>query len=265
MVSNNIIMKEQKVIYYHDELNDEFSKAKITPIKIDKNYHYYKKGFFYRLSCFFYYRIVALPIAIIYCKCKFHNKYVNKKVLKDLKETGAFLYGNHTQAGADAVLPTLMSFPKVVYVITHANNVSMKGLRRATPRLGAIPLPDDLEAMRNFKKTIELRLKEKSLITIYPEAHIWPYYNKIRNFPATSFHYPVQYELPTYCFTNVYMKRKHSSKANIVTYIDGPFYPNKDLDRNGQIQDLRDQVYKKMVERASLSNIEYVKYVKDKE
>ena len=33
-------MKEKKVIYYTDELNDEFSSAKITPIKIDGNYKY---------------------------------------------------------------------------------------------------------------------------------------------------------------------------------------------------------------------------------
>ena len=30
-------MKEQKIIYYKDELNDEFSGPKIIPIKIDKN------------------------------------------------------------------------------------------------------------------------------------------------------------------------------------------------------------------------------------
>ena len=33
-------MKEQKIIYYKDELNDEFSGAEITPRKIDENYKY---------------------------------------------------------------------------------------------------------------------------------------------------------------------------------------------------------------------------------
>ena len=36
-------MKERKIIYYSDELNDEFSSAKITPRVIDENYKY-KKG-----------------------------------------------------------------------------------------------------------------------------------------------------------------------------------------------------------------------------
>ena len=33
-------MKEPKIIYYKDELNDEFSKAKIKPRVIDENYIY---------------------------------------------------------------------------------------------------------------------------------------------------------------------------------------------------------------------------------
>ena len=39
-------MKEQKIIYYKDELNDEFSGPKITPIKIDENYKYYSRLYF---------------------------------------------------------------------------------------------------------------------------------------------------------------------------------------------------------------------------
>ena len=36
-------MKE-KIIYYEDELNDEFSTAKIEPRKIDENYKYIHKN-----------------------------------------------------------------------------------------------------------------------------------------------------------------------------------------------------------------------------
>ena len=33
-------MKEKKIIYYEDELNDEFSTAKIIPRVIDEKYKY---------------------------------------------------------------------------------------------------------------------------------------------------------------------------------------------------------------------------------
>ena len=35
-------MKKTQLYYYSNELEDEFSKAKIIPIKIDENYKYHK-------------------------------------------------------------------------------------------------------------------------------------------------------------------------------------------------------------------------------
>ena len=37
-------MNKQEIIYYSDELNDEFSGAEITPRKIDENYKYIHKN-----------------------------------------------------------------------------------------------------------------------------------------------------------------------------------------------------------------------------
>ena len=62
--------------------------------------------------------------------------------------------------------------------------------------------------------------------------------------------------------TNTYVKRKNSNKINIVTYIDGPFFPNENLSKQEQKQDLRNQVYKQMVKRSENSNIELIKYIK---
>ena len=36
----------QKIIYYKDELNDEFSETKIVPRKIDEKYKYNHKSMF---------------------------------------------------------------------------------------------------------------------------------------------------------------------------------------------------------------------------
>ena len=36
-------MKKNRVIYYKDELSDEFSSAQIKPISIDENYIYDRK------------------------------------------------------------------------------------------------------------------------------------------------------------------------------------------------------------------------------
>ena len=191
----------------------------------------------------------------------------------------------------DALIPTMVSVPKSVHVIVHPNNISMPVLGAITPSLGAIPLPDDMESTHNFLKCIETRVRQKKVITIYPEAHIWPFYTKIRPFTSLSFRYPVQYEVPTFCFTNVYRKRKFSKSPQIITYVDGPFYPDKNLsttastitatvadqiityvdgpfypDKNlstkEQREDLRNKVFNAMTERSKLNNIEIIKYIK---
>ena len=255
-------MQEKKVIEYHDELNDEFSPAQITAKKIDKNYVYIHKSFIKKFTHFFWYRIVAFPLAKVYLFFKFHHKILNKKVLKPFKKQGYFMYANHTQPTADALIPTMVALPKQVYVIVHPNNVSIPFLGKVTPSLGALPLPDDMDATKNFVKAIEQRVLEKKVIMIYPEAHIWPYYTKIRNFVDTSFRYPIKYDTPTFCFTNTYQYRKHSKKVKLVTYVDGPFFPNKDLSVKDQRKDLRDQVYNKMVERSKKSVNETIIYKK---
>jgi len=105
-------------------------------------------------------------------------------------------------------------------------------------------------------------VNKKQSITIYPEAHIWPYYIGIRNFKAVSFTYPIKFNKPVFCVTNTYQKKNNSSKVKMVSYIDGPFYPDMSLNKKDAQNKLRDIVYEKMVERAKNSNVEVVKYIK---
>lgn len=255
-------MDKRKVIYYTDELNDEFSNAQITPRNIDGDYVYCHDSWFKRFTHFFWYRMIATPIAFLYCKTVFHHKTVGREKLKDFRKKGYFMYGNHTQVVGDPFIPNVINFPQTNYVIVHPNNVSMPMLGKITPSLGALPLPDDMNAYRNFMKAVERRVKEGNTVVIYPEAHIWPYYTKIRPFPDTSFHYPVKFDMPVFCFTNTYKKRRHSKKPNIVTYIDGPFYADEGLPKQTRKEDLRNRVYECMCRRAEESNIVCIQYIK---
>lgn len=255
-------MKETPVTYYSDELNDEFSTAQITPRTIDGSYWYGDDSLRWKILHLFLYKIVAWPIARVFMFLKYRHKIVNREILKDTKDTAFFIYGNHTNPGADALIPTFTCRPKHVFLIVHPNNVSIPGLGSATGYLGAIPLPDNLEATRNFMATLDLRVKEKRSIMIYPEAHIWPFYTKIRPFTDSSFKFPVKYKTPVYCLTNTYQKRRFSETPRMVTYVDGPFYPDENLNAKEQRKDLRDKVYNAMVERSKNNNVELIKYIK---
>ena len=103
-------MKE-KIIYYEDELNDEFSTAKIIPIKIDEHYKYEHKNPLWNLCSFVTQNILSMPIKVLYAKLKFRIKFVGKEKLKQYKNTGYFIYANHTQPFADTFIPSLANFP----------------------------------------------------------------------------------------------------------------------------------------------------------
>lgn len=255
-------MKE-KVIYYNDELNDEFSSAKITPRKIDENYKYIHKNPVWNFCSLALQNVLSMPIKILYAKIKFKIKYVGKEKLKPYRKEGYFVYSNHTQAFADTFIPSIAMYPKRNFFIVNPENVSMKFLGNIVQMLGAIPIPCNKEGMKHFLEALKARIDKKNSITIYPEAHIWPYYTKIRPFKSVSFKYPVMWEKPSFCMTNTYQSYgKNNNRIKIVTYIDGPFFPNMDLSVKDRQQDLRDRIYCCMTKRSKNSNIEYIKYKK---
>lgn len=255
-------MDHRKIIYYEDELNDEFSTAVIEPRTIDGDYIYDRHGALHAFTRFFWYRIVATPLAILYVKLSLHQRTVGREKLRPFRKTGVYLYGNHTQAVGDPLTPNVFCFPKRVSFIVHPNNVSMPVLGRINPSLGAIPLPDTREAYRNFLSCISGRIEHGHAVVIYPEAHIWPYYTGIRPFLDGSFGYPAKNGTPVFCFVNTYQRRRFGKKPRMVTYIDGPFYPDMSLSLRERRQKLRDEVYARMCERAKQSDVEIIRYIK---
>lgn len=255
---------EQKIVYYTDELNDEFSEAQITPRRIDESYRY-EPGIMGTLGRGIIYYGIMRPFAWAYMQIAFGHRIVNKKVLRDYRHTGYFLYGNHTNPVADAFIPSMLTSPKGVYVIVHPNNVSMPVLGRLTPCMGALPLPDTLDAMKNFSRRIEKVVKKGACVTIYPEAHIWPFYTGIRPFKKDSFGYPISCKVPVFCFTNTYQKRRFFKNPRMVTYIEGPFFPEDDLPTGKKKETLRNSVYEAMLKNTVHNNVELIKYVKKEE
>jgi acyltransferase len=257
------IMKKNKVIYYNDELNDEFSTAVIEPRIIDERYNY-KHSFIWECFSALLQNVLSVPIKWIYLKCKFRHKFIGKEKYRECKNTGFFIYSNHTQVFSDTFTTSMSVMPKRNYLIVNPANISVKPFGWIVELLGAIPIPGNLTAIKNFMSIIEDRVVNKrQSITIYPEAHIWPYYTGIRNFKDVSFTYPIKFNKPVFCVTNTYQKIDNSSKVRMVSYIDGPFYPDINLSKKEAQKKIRNIVYEKMLERAKNSNVEVVKYIKN--
>ena len=261
--ANNPLAHTSKLKYYYtDELNDDFANNGVVACHNKPGYRYVNKNIFYRAVEIPLYHLIGKPL--IYCINKFvnHNKVVNKKALKRCKGQGYFIYANHTCSLGDAFTPNLLRVKKN-YIIVGEEATSIPGIKTIVKMFGAIPLPSRVENIPSFKNAIEKRIDEGSSVTIYPEAHIWPQYTKVRHFKSASFRYPVDQNVPIFTLTNTWVKRKHSKKVKLVSYIDGPFYPNQSLSRKEAIDDLADQAYHAMLRRSEeAKQYETIRYIK---
>lgn len=256
-------MKKQKVYYYSDELNDDFANTNITRKELGDNFKYIHTNWFYRSVNYVFYYFIAAPIIWIGNKVYNHQKFVNKKVLKECKDRGYFVFSNHTGMILDSFSTPMLTYPKRLYEIVNPDAFSIRGVKTIVQMLGGVPLASSFKQEKEFLKCIKQRINEKQVISIFPEAHIWPYYTKVRPYSHISFKYPVKLNAPVYAVSHCYQKRKFFKKPKVVSFVDGPFYPNQDLPLNDASQELRDKVYNTMVKRLKEnSTYEYAKYVK---
>lgn len=69
-------------------------------------------------------------------------------------------------------------------------------MRHLIKLLRAIPIPRESKNKPSFMKALDDTLKEGNVVHFYPEAALWPYYNKIRNFKTGAFHFAVRNNVP---------------------------------------------------------------------
>ena len=255
-------MKPKKIVYYNDPLNDDFAGNNIKDIPFPQKlkYRHPKNPIWWFFSELFYH-FLAVPILWLVGKLGYGVKVIGKKNVRAFWRRGVFFYGNHTQIIGDALMPAFMVSPRYINVIVHPNNINIPGIGKYVPLLGGLPLPGNQKARQNFNAAIATRVSAHQPIFIYPEAHIWPFYTGIRPFVSDSFSYPVYYGAPVFCFTNTYHKRKNG-KVRIRTYIDGPFFPDPESSPKDAREQLRNEVYNTMCERAGFSTYQKIAYIK---
>lgn len=256
--------KRPQVVYYTNELEDDFAGTKERKqITVDGNYVYIHNNLVWKFFSFVLYRMIAKPFVALFCWIKYSTKIKNKKVLKSYKKKGYFIYGNHTLMAGDAFHPNLINPCKRTYILVNPDAVSIKGIKTIVEMLGGMPVATTLSGARALYGALKEQVVErKHAVAIYPEAHIWPYCTTIRNFKSDSFRYPVVFDVPTFCFTTVYKKRKCSKKPKIEVWVDGPFFAPNDLSVKDRETYLRDRVYETMKERSGLSDCVLIEYVK---
>ena len=274
----------KRVIYYSDELNDDFAGTKISTNTVDHTFPFVHKNPFWNACAFVLYYVVALPLVYLAAKLYLGLKFENRRALKGLRKSGFYLYGNHTQQ-LDAFVPALAAFPKRAYIVANADAVSIPFLRNIVMMLGAIPVPTSPSGLRGFTKALSTRISQKRCVTEFPERHIWPFYTGIRPFPDNSFHHPIRDNVPLVAMVTTYRRRRGllawvKRPAMTVTFSE-PILPpaglsvqaaktelrsttaKAELRSTTAKAELRDKVYAFMKAHAGAAdNVEYYHYVK---
>lgn len=221
---------KKRYYYYFDEKNDDFAGTNINGEKTPKNYEYLPRNIFYRIfKPVVYYLvlpIVSLAVTLMGVRIK------NRKVLKNRRDRkkGYFIYSNHTGSVRDVFSAPKVLFPHQCYAVANPDAISIPGIKLLVRFLGVMPVPSDIKTYAKFRDAIGKVYGKGNVISIFPEAHIWPKYHEIRDFPDVSFYYPVELDAPCFVKTTVYIKRKNgTTRAKMIC--DGPFYPDKTVSR----------------------------------
>lgn len=258
-MTRNKEWKKTKTIYWSDELNDDFDEMGLKRPPVPENYNYNRK---HKILDWITYYLFGKPIMGLYCF--FHGIRVkNRKHLRDLRKTGYFIYANHVAVADCFKYPAYCVPVKRVTVIGYSDTLSMKGVRGIAKAIGYLPIPDDIHNMRKMREAItNLVCKKKEIVLIFPEAHIWPYYTKIRNFKAVSFTYPAELNKPVVPAVTIW-RGKPGKKPKQTVVFGTPIYPDPELNAMENKNYLHEQCLLQMKEIADkYPQVEYIKYIK---
>lgn len=256
---------KRKVFYYKDEVNEDFAELPLERPKIDENYKFIRSN---KINNFFsailYYGICKPVLSLI---CIFAGiKVVNKKNMKQFRKKPVFIYANHTSYYDAFVIQAFVGGWKRTNIIGYSDTTKIPVAKNIARASGYLPIPSTLKGTQKLMEAIEHYTKLYQSILIYPEAHIWPTYTKIRPFVKTSFHYPAKLRLPIIPIVTVYRKSKISNNPKMTLVVGEPIYPVETYNDAQNKQYLRDQCYEQMCKISSSYNqYEFHKFIKKDE
>ena len=257
---------EERVFYYASEEDDPIKtdeQEKKVEVGLPEGYEFIPKNSFVKLYSAMLFRIFKL-FGQYYERGYWQAKFYGREKLKKARGKGYVIYANHTNPFHDVFGPALAADRRIFTIISPVN-LKIPGIGKVLPYIGGLPLGKTTEEKKAFNKAVDKRLKQKKVLVIYPEAHVWPYATKIRKFPAgdRSFKYAVRNNLPIFTMTTTYHKRKDKKRGDLPrmdVYIDGPFWPDVNLGEDENRAKLAKEAYDSMVKYSKKNSYEYFQY-----
>lgn len=256
--------KKTRTIYWHDELHDDFDQILSKRPPLTPGYKFIRSKACNFFGNILYYGI-ALPVLAIISYLS-GMKVKGRKNLKAIKKTGAFIYSNHVSVPDVYKMASPVCYGKRVNILGYTDSLSVPVLRTVVRQLGFLPLPlgPDPENKAALVEAMRYYIHKKhQIVVIYPEAHIWPYYTKIRNFKVQTMKYPAIINAPVLPVVTVWRKVWWSKKPKQTVKIGTVIMPNPELNQEDNINYLYEECLSQMRALSECEKqYEYIKYIK---
>ena len=258
------IPKEKRIFYYENETDDPIKtkeQERKEKVNLPEGYEFIPKNPFVRMYSAILFSLFW-AFGQWYERGYWQTKFYGREKLKKVKGSGYLIYANHTNPFHDVFGPGVLADRRIFTVISPVN-LKLPGIGKFLPMIGGIPLGTNAEEKKAMNEAVDIRLKkQKKVLVIYPEAHVWPYATKIRKFPAgdKSFKYAVRNNLPIFTMTTTFHKRKKGELPRMDVYLDGPFYPDPKKSEDENRAKLAKEAYDSMVKYSKKNSYEYFQY-----
>lgn len=233
-------LEEQGLTDVH--VDGELMKTKEANVEIDAKYNFRIKNPIGKFFAGIFWAIVALLVPFIVL-VSHATRIKGKRNLHTLKNSGAIIVPNHVLY-LDCMIAAQCAYPKKMYLHVMEGSMKIPVLRHLMKALGGMPIPTKVSAKRAFITETNKILKEKKFVCVYPEAALWPYYEKIRPFKSGAFHFAVKNNVPVVPICINFRKqrgllKKLKVRAKFVTvHIGKPIYANPDMEFTDAVNDL---------------------------
>lgn len=246
----------KKKVFYYQNLTDDLVKSEQQDFSLPENYQILKHNTASKI-----FRTLAAGFAYLYTYGILRVKVQGKEKLQPYKNKAYFVYANHTRPVNDAFMPLTLLGVQHYYALASQSNWGIPFIGKYLLPYGGLPVGKNIKESIKLLKAVKNVVKENGHIVIYPEAHVWPYYTKIRPFDDTSMNFPVSLETPSFVMTTTYQKSRHK-RPKIVVYIDGPFFAKEGLPKKAKQEQLHKEIFDQMTKRSKSSKQNYYQYYK---
>lgn len=237
-------------IYNENEHIIDMEAWEPLDFKIDESYKYVPKSKIFEKCSHLLYYGVAVPVLYVLTKVIYDLKIEGKEHLRDL-EGGAVSVSNHVLFLDCAMVGLAMDDKKIFYT-TLEDSFKIPVVRKLIKLLRALPIPKENKNKPHFMNAVDEILQNGDVVHFYPEASLWPYYDKIRNFKTGAFRFAIRNDVPIIPMVFTFrrpgvIRRRFKKKPDVTLTILEPIKGDgNNEDTRQKINSLRREVYEAM-------------------